>query len=179
MMKGIKVLFILQLVVTTVFAQPKTAEENYTEGLKLVGEQKLQEALPFFNKAIKLNPRHYNAYTQAGLVFVKLQNKTDALVCLKAAVKLKKDNAIAYSSLGNLYKNVVGKPDSALFYFKKLVTIKADTTSEACYNIGWCYNAIQKYDSAIICLKKAIQLNNNFKTGYREISYSFYQQKKL
>jgi tetratricopeptide (TPR) repeat protein len=179
MMKKVQTLILLIFCVASGFAQPKTAEENYVEAMKLVKQEKLTEALPFFNKAIRLNPKHVNAYTQVGLVFVRINNSKDALTCLKQAVKLKKDNAIAYNGLGVLYKNVIGKADSALFYFKKLVPIKADTTTESCYNIGWGYNATQQYDSAIVYLKKALAINNDFKTGYKEISYSFYKSKKL
>lgn len=179
MNKFINVFIFIICITATVFAQPKTADENYNEGLLLVGQEKFKDALPFFNKAITLNPKHVNAFTQAGLVFVRLQNQADALTCLKTAVKLKKNNTIAYNGLGVLYKNVIGKADSALFYFKKLANYKADTTIEACYNIGWGYNAIQKYDSAIVYLKKALVLNNDFKSGYKEIAYSYYKAKKL
>ena len=179
MNKLVNVFIFINCITATVFAQPKTADENYKEGMLLVSQEKLKEALPFFNKAITLNPKHVNAFTQAGLVFVRLQNQTDALTCLKTAIKLKKNNTIAYNGLGLLYKNVIGKADSALFYFKKLTLYKADTTTEACYNIGWGYNALEKYDSAIVHLKKALDINNNFKTGYTEISYSYYKLKKL
>ncbi len=178
-MKRVRILLILHFMAIYTFAQPKTAEQNYIEGVKLVEQQKLQEALPFFNKAITLNSKHYKAYTEAGLIFIRLQNKADGLTCLKTAVKLKKDYTIAYNGLGVLYKNVIGKPDSALFYFKKLTLYKADTTTEACYNIGWGYNAMQKYDSAIVYLKKSLAINNNFKSGYKEISYSYYKSNKM
>jgi len=128
-MKKLKILGVFMSIVTLVCAQPKTADENYAVGLKLVKEEKLKESLPFFNKAITLNPKHVNAFTQAGLIFVRLQNQTDALTCLKTAIKLKKNNTIAYNGLGVLYKNVIGKADSALFYFKKLTFYKADTTT--------------------------------------------------
>jgi tetratricopeptide (TPR) repeat protein len=179
MMKRLPILLVLYCITTTAHAQPKTADENYVEGLKLVEQQKPQDALSFFNKAVTLNPKHYNAYIQAGLIYVKMQNSADALTCLKTAVKLKKDNAIAYNALGVLYKNVIAKPDSALYYFKKLALVKADTTTEACYNIGWGFNAIKQYDSAIVYLKKALVINNNFKGGYREISYSYYKANKM
>ena len=90
-MKRLKILGVFMSMVTLVCAQPKTADENYAVGLKLVKEEKLKEALPFFNKAITLNPKHVNAFTQAGLIFVRLQNQTDALTCLKTAIKLKKN----------------------------------------------------------------------------------------
>ncbi|MBP6430653.1 MAG: tetratricopeptide repeat protein [Ferruginibacter sp.] len=179
MMKKVQILTILFFWITGGFAQPKTADENYVEAMRLVKQGKIPESVPFFNAAIKLNPKHGDAYLQAGIVLTMLNKPTDALICLKQAQKLKKNNATVFNSLGVLYKNGFGKPDSALYFFKKLVPLKADTTVEACYNIGWGYNASQQYDSAIKYLKKSLDINNDFKTGYKEISYSFYKGNKM
>ncbi|MBL0146124.1 MAG: tetratricopeptide repeat protein [Chitinophagaceae bacterium] len=158
--------------------KPKTADAYYAEGLAFLEQNKLQDALSSFNKAITKNTKHYKAYTQAGLILVRLNNKEDALTCLKTAIKLKKDNAIAYNGLGVLYKNVIGKPDSSLFYFKKLVLLNADTSAEINYNIGWSFNALQLQDSAIVYLKKALAINNDYRPAYREIAYSYHKLKK-
>jgi tetratricopeptide (TPR) repeat protein len=179
MMKSLQALGVLIFLAANSFAQPKTAQENYAEAMKLVKQGKIPESVPFFNAAIKLNPKHGDAYLQAGIVLTMLNQPNDALICLKQAQKLKKNNAVVFNSLGVLYKNGIGKPDSALFYFKKLIPIKADTSVEYCYNIGWGFNATKQYDSAIKYLKKAIAINNNFKAGYKEISYSFYKGNKM
>lgn len=179
MMKRLQILALLIWGAASGFAQPKTADENYAEAMNLVKQGKIPESVPFFNAAIKINPKHGDAYLQAGIVLTMLNKATDALICLKQAQKLKKNNAALFNSLGVLYKNGIGKADSALYYFKKLVPIKADTTVEACYNIGWGYNATQQYDSAIKYLKKSLDINNDFKTGYKEISYAFYKSKKM
>jgi tetratricopeptide (TPR) repeat protein len=179
MMKFLHIFVFVFCIAAISLAQPKTADENYAEAMMLVKQGKVPESLPYFNAAIKINPKHGDAYLQAGIVLTMLNKTSDALMCLKVAQKLKKNNAAVLNSLGVLYKNGIGKPDSALFYFKKLVPLKADTTIEYCYNIGWGYNATSKYDSAIKYLKKAIAINNDFKSGYKEISYSFYKGNKM
>ena len=43
------------------------------------------------------------------------------------------------------------------------------------YNLGWCYNDLERYTEAINELRKAIQLQPNYPEAYNELGYSLHQ----
>ena len=88
----------------------------------LLGDIKLKEnryndALADYNRAIDLNRNYFYYYLQRGLTKKKLNRTQDASVDLQASAKLL-PTAIAYNSLGELELSA-GSPDKARQYFSE------------------------------------------------------------
>src|SRR5258705_13838308 len=73
-----------------------------------------------------------------------------------------------------------GKQDyeGALAAFRNVISKKADY-NEAYYQAGWCCNELEKYEDAIDLLKKFMPIaDNDKKTKYNELGFSYYKLQK-
>lgn len=71
-----------------------------------------------------------------------------------------------------------GKCDAAVPLFKQLIERKP-TMSAAHYELGWCYNELEKYDSALIALTNARKIDpTNFRIIY-EAGFAKYKLGKV
>jgi tetratricopeptide (TPR) repeat protein len=82
---------------------PADAEADYREGLNLVLQDKYEEALAFFQRAIRKNPRHAEAWFHAGFVEGKLGMAKEKIAAYREALRIKPDSAIVHYSLGVTY----------------------------------------------------------------------------
>jgi tetratricopeptide (TPR) repeat protein len=54
------------------------AEDAFKEGARLLSAAKLREAVPYFDKAIELNPKNARAYGDRGIAWFLLWKHADA-----------------------------------------------------------------------------------------------------
>lgn len=79
------------------------AEEYIFEGIKLTKEQKHEEALELFNKAIEINPSLAVAWKHRGRTKFNLGDAQGAITDFTEAIKLDTMYAEAYYNRGNVY----------------------------------------------------------------------------
>ncbi|QJW90386.1 OmpA family protein [Spirosoma taeanense] len=94
--------FLLSSVAT--FAQNKKAQQLYSQAIKLFGERKAGEAIPFMEQAIKEDPNFMDAYLKLGQLYEFTKRYEPALAAYRNAIRLQPDSpasGAAYQSLGN------------------------------------------------------------------------------
>lgn len=155
------------------------AQKAFSQGIAFFKGQKPNEAIASLEKAIQLNPKYFQAYTQLGYYCVLLNDKISARKYLERSYNLNKNFPSTFYAIGLLYKNQSTNVDSSLFWFAKARAMKMDTSADMKYNVAWAYNANKKYDSAIAILKEAHQLNKQSKTIYREIAFAYVLGKRV
>jgi tetratricopeptide (TPR) repeat protein len=119
----------------------------------------------------------------------------DAVQDYKKCIELDESYSDAYRQLANIYFDVDKDYETALEYYSKFVdnSVETDITAKTWYKkgaeinpkshncnfgTGWCYNEKSNYESAIPYLKKAIELDDTYASGYTELGYSYYALKK-
>ncbi|OPF20296.1 hypothetical protein B1L04_02545 [Microcystis aeruginosa KW] len=127
-------------------------------------QQKYELALDDYNKAIKLNPNHANAYNNRGNLYQDLQKYELALDDFNKAIEINPNFAILYYNRGNLYYNQK-KYELALSDINKGIELNPNY-AEAYYNRGNLYYDLQKYELALSDINKAIELNPNLAEAY-------------
>ena len=127
-------------------------------------QQKYELALDDYNKAIKLNPNHANAYNNRGNLYYDLQKYDLALADYDKAIEINPNFAILYNNRGGVYYNQQ-KYELALSDINKAIDINPNY-AEAYYNRGNIYYDLQKYELALSDINKAIELNPNYAEAY-------------
>ena len=114
-----------------------SAEGLYHTGMVFLWRERYDEALPYFDKAVKKNPRYAQAHFQIGFCKRELGRHEEALEAYKEAIRIKPDYAEAHLNLGLTYHGL-GRYGEAIEAYKQAIRIKPDD-AQAHLNSGYAY----------------------------------------
>ena len=122
-----------------------------------------EKALTYYNKAIEINPKYFDAYNHRGLIYLN-QNKYDlAMAEFTKAIHINQQFELAYFNRGNLYYSL-NNYDLALADYNKITELNPNNAN-AYEDRGLVYYNRGQYDLAYSQFKKAIALNTSM-AGY-------------
>jgi tetratricopeptide (TPR) repeat protein len=81
--------------------------------------------LDYFNRAIKLNPLNYVAWTNKGLILKKLNQRENAISCYNRAITIKPDYLNSWINKGVLL-GCIGRIQEAIDCFEKVLKFAPD-----------------------------------------------------
>lgn len=79
---------------TQIFAQNQTAADFFEQGMRLVREQKYEQALEAFRQSAKLDPNLSEAHANSGTALMVLKRPAEAAAAFREAVRLALTNAV-------------------------------------------------------------------------------------
>jgi tetratricopeptide (TPR) repeat protein len=88
----------------------------------LLAEEKFQKAEVLLKNIIEIDPTHYKAHINIGVIYVKLDKLRDAEEYFIKAIKLKPDYELAYFNLGTT-QDKLGKTKEAENNFKTAIKL--------------------------------------------------------
>jgi Tfp pilus assembly protein PilF len=141
----------------------------------LLTETKFEKAEILLKKIIEIDPTHYKAHINIGVIHSKLNKLKDAEKYFVKAIELKPDYELAYFNLGTT-QNKLGKTKEAENSFKKAIEINSNYV-EAYSNLGHLYLETDNLNSAEAYLNKAINLRPNFSEAHYNLGLT--QSRKL
>jgi tetratricopeptide (TPR) repeat protein len=103
-------------------------------GNALKEQNKLDEAMEFYTKALALKPDYAKAYNNMGVALQDQGRLDEAIEAYNKALSIKPDFADAYNNMGNALKGQ-GELDEAIEAYNKALAINPDY-AEAYYNMG-------------------------------------------
>ncbi|CCH52712.1 OmpA/MotB domain protein [Fibrisoma limi BUZ 3] len=109
-------------------AQNQKAKELYDQSIKLFGQRKANEAIPFMQEAIKRDPNFLDAHLKLGQLYEFTKRFEPAIASYRDAVRLQPDNpatGAAYQSLSNILLRL-GRYQEALPYLEKYKSLFPD-----------------------------------------------------
>lgn len=115
-------------------------------------------------KAVKYQPTSYSAWYNLGLIYKRTKNYVQAEEALLNSLKYKPNYAKAYSTLGQVYmaQNKLAQAEGAYSN-----AIKMDPNSASARDgYGELLNKLERYEEAVVNLKRADQLITNKKKKY-------------
>jgi outer membrane protein OmpA-like peptidoglycan-associated protein len=121
------------LITDNCLAQDKKAQELYAQSIRLFGERKAGEAIPFMEQAIKQDPNFADAHLKLGQLYEFSKRFDPAITAYRNAVRLQPDNpasGAAYQSLSNILLRL-GRYGEALPYLEKFQTLFAPQSAQA------------------------------------------------
>ena len=145
----------------------------------LIKNKNYQEALIAVNKAIELDNKNYAAYNNLGYIKLELNYpEQEVYEAFKKSYDLNENYLVALASLTNFQCYTKNYNEAVRFgkeYLEKVDKIPetANERVQVLGIIGESYNYLNSYDTAIIYLTKALQLDSTRAGSYKERGVAF------
>ncbi len=151
--------------------EKNTSQAYFIKGYAYKEKGDSTKAVTQFLKTIEVNPEHFEAYMQLGLMFSNRKSK-NAIDYFNSALNLKPKSIEAYYALG-MFQQENGNPDAAIKAYKSIITI--DTKYKAAYyNIGYIYLEYKKdFKEALNYFGDAIKTDNDYAEAYYNRGYAY------
>ena len=120
------------------------------------------EAEDLTKKLISSNPKVAFLYNLMGIILYEQKEVEKALEFYKKGITIDPDFAEIYNNLGLLYANNNLGADKAESYYKKSLSLNSKNP-ETHNNLGSLYKSLDKYEEAISCYNKAININKQIR----------------
>ncbi|MBD2182846.1 tetratricopeptide repeat protein [Planktothrix sp. FACHB-1355] len=150
------------------------AAQNFCNiGNQLKSQQKLNEAIESYQKALEIQPNYAQVHYELGEVYLLQRKFAEAIASCKLALKLQPDEAPTYKILGNALQ-AQGKIEEALRAYNKALEINPEF-AEAYVNKATMLSKLGQSEEAIAYYQKAIDLKPDLAAAYWNLANVFMQ----
>jgi tetratricopeptide (TPR) repeat protein len=155
----------------------KSAENFYSQGLRMISRDDYTKALPFFEKAVEIDPNYAESWYQAGFCYGMLARHQDSLKASRQAAKLRPTWAETYVN--------IGASSFALGQFKEAVEAyrqaakNDETNAETQYALGLSLNKVGKNDEEILAYKRAVGIKPDHAGAIEKLGLAYFKQKRF
>lgn len=152
----------------------KVSQADYylVTGDQLSNQGEYEQAIPYYEKVIQLNPGYTSAYNGLGLAYNMLARYEKAIPVFEKAIALDPTFALAYNNLGFAYC-FSGKYSESISYFEKAIELDPGLAM-AYNNLGVAYIFLAKYEHAITYLDKTLKVDPYYSLAYNNLGLTFY-----
>ncbi|NLJ06986.1 MAG: tetratricopeptide repeat protein [Sphingobacteriales bacterium] len=135
-------------------------------------------AIESLKTAVKVNPDFFDAYLDLSYLLANKKDK-NLIFYLNNAIRIRPDDVRALYNRGKYFQDI----DSfslAIADYEAILSIDSNHKS-ACYNLGYIYYLLEKYDLSVRFFTKAIRLKPDYYEAYlgRGLSYAALGNKAL
>jgi tetratricopeptide (TPR) repeat protein len=81
-----------------------TKEEYFEHAVNAFGDDKLEESIEMYNKALELDPRYQDALHGLGMAYFSAGRLEEAVVTAKRLIEIDNDDILAHTSLSMFYQ---------------------------------------------------------------------------
>ncbi|OVE81970.1 hypothetical protein BVY03_01590 [bacterium K02(2017)] len=138
---------------------------------KLTDAGRIDEAIPYYLKGIKLNPNKGMARTNLGIMFYKQKRYDEAIKYYNEAIKEEPSYVSAYVGLG-LVAYDLGRYEEAVTHYKRGLKV-SPRNSDALYDLANAYYKLKKHNLALKYYALAIKSDPNIEDIYYNMGLSF------
>jgi tetratricopeptide (TPR) repeat protein len=135
-----------------------SASDWFDKGYNAVENKEYDKAIPFYLRAIELDPAAADAYNNLGNAYKDQGNLTKAIESYDKAIELKPDDAGAYYNLGIAY-NTQGNLTKAIESYDKAIELKPDDAA-AYWNRSIAKDSLGDKSGGMEDTKKAARLGH-------------------
>jgi Flp pilus assembly protein TadD len=141
------------------------AENNLANAL--VSQNRLQEAIPHYARAIALKPTHAEAYGNMGVLLARQGRFPEASAYYVRALQLKPDSAEIHNNLGVALVEL-GRVEEATRHYLRAIKLKPDY-AEAYNNLGNALAERERLGEAIPDFEKALILYPSYPEAHNNL----------
>jgi Flp pilus assembly protein TadD len=140
-------------------------------------QDKLDEALLHFERAVALNPNYAAAHNNKGLVLKDKDKFDEAEKYFRRALELEPDYAEAHNNLAFVLRNL-GRLDEASSHGERAIALKPNYP-EALSNLGNVRRDQKRFDEAIALFERALALKPAFAEVHSNLGNVFKDQDQM
>lgn len=137
--------------------QPKNPEVLYQVALFYYRQEAWRDAIPLFQKVIKLNPDHASAHNYLGTIFRSMGCNLDALKSFRKSLEIDPDYSVGYLNLSYTYFDL-NEITRAIYFCKEAIRCEPEC-EEPLFWLGHLYYQTQNWSAAIHAFEQVVQLN--------------------
>lgn len=112
------------------------------------------QALSYFQRALRINRNYLSAWTLMGHEFLEMRNTAAAVEAYRRAVDINPKDFRAWYGLGQTYE-LINMPMYTLYYYRKAAELRPQDARMWCA-VGQTLQQLQKWDEAITCFERAV-----------------------
>ena len=146
------------------------------QGEKFFLENRYEEAINAYDKALQLQPSLAEVWNNRGVVLTKLQRYHEAIASYEQAIQLRSDYSDAWNNRGV----ALGKLkyyDAAVLSYDRAIQLK-ENYLDAWNNRGFALTQLKQYEEAITSYQKAEEINPDFYLIWYNKSRCYAMQEK-
>ncbi len=140
--------------------------------------QKHDEAKPFYDKSIALDPANFHAINNLGVYYIAKGNLDKAISCYKKAIEINPKYESGYQNIAAVYIKQE-KYAQALAVLRSAIDNKAEITDVWVHKIGWLLIMLENYDEAVKWHKKKIKEEPENDYLLNNLAFCYQMQGKL
>ncbi len=152
------------------------AERLYSKGLQILSSDDYAKALPYFNEAVKSDPKYAEAWYQVGFCYGMLGMHKEALEASQNAARLRPDWAETHINIG-ASSFALNRFEDAAEAYKKAAKLDP-TNGNLQYAIGLSYNRLGRTGEEILAYRRAISLKPDFAPAIENLGLAYFQEKR-
>ena len=154
-----------------------TVKEAYNLGVQNHRKNNLQDSQNYYQKTLKLDPNHADAYLNLGIIFATDGKDQKAKECYKKAIEINPNNVEAHHNLGVMFYEL-GEHQKAKECYEKAIEINPNYV-DTHYNLGVMFFELGENQKAKNCYEKVIKINPNYLGAYDNLGTVFYKLGKI
>ena len=141
-------------------ADENTVRTLFQRGLSLGDRNRFDEALPYYQKALDLQPKSYKIHYNLGTTYAQLNNVESAIYHLKQSLFYNPEFLMPHKVMGNIYLRTGNLQKAAEHY--KIFLADSPEDAEVTSSLGIIEARTNNLSKAEEYLRKAIELNPSF-----------------
>jgi len=170
----------IKLWLDTAEKSPDKARPHNNLGVAYGHNEKHQNALSEFKKALKIDPHYFYSYFNRGALYGKMKEHKKAIKDFSVFLKDSSNKSFTSSAFGYRGKSyfAIGKYAPAISDFKKALKLKDEPSADIYCGLAMAYLAKTDFKKALENFEKAIEINPELAAAYSGIGVILFQQKE-
>lgn len=157
--------------------QPANFDALFLLATAAAQQQRYEEALGLFDRALKNNPRHPEALNNRGNVLKELKRYEEALASYDKSLSVRPGDAETYANRGVVLLELT-RYDEALSIFDRALYIR-NNHAEAWNNRGVALQELKRYDEALLSIEKALALRKEYAEAWNNRGNILFRQERF
>lgn len=152
------------------------AQSMYSQGLGILSRDDFARALPFFEKAVDIDPNYAEAWYQAGFCYGMLGRHAEALKASRTAARLRPEWAQTYVNIG-ASSFALGQFKEAAEAYRQAAKLETDN-ADIQYALGLSLNKLGKTDEEILAYRRALYIKPDYSNVIEQLGLAYFKQKR-